>query len=250
MKLLTRIYSIASPSSVDLHLTYHSRSRWESIEWFIGIGYKINSRPSPNKLPKSTDLLRQIGLPRDSDFSFGMYNVNGWKTFYKAFFDDERGFSGRRWKKYEEKEMGLYEDGLIDLHDTLLGPHPSMEEEKSQDPATDALKRQRLVQTARLLLACVGIDCAIATKDSEKDQLPGWQRGGIDWDLEGIPRWFAREVRKAAGFQLERDANEAKEHAEAVKDEIKGYYDDDDDDDDDDENEDGDESGSDDDSYL
>jgi hypothetical protein len=40
-------------------------------------------------------------------------------------------------------------------------------------------------------------------------------------------------VRKAAGFQLERDAQEATKYAEAVKDEMRGHYDDDDDDDDD-----------------
>jgi len=38
-------------------------------------------------------------------------------------------------------------------------------------------------------------------------------------------------VRKAAGFQLERDAQEATKYAEAVKDEMRGHYDDDDDDD-------------------
>ena len=52
-------------------------------------------------------------------------------------------------------------------------------------------------------------------------------RPGLDWDLEGTPSWFAREVRKAAGFQLERDAAEAKRHPKAVQDEMKGFYDDD-----------------------
>jgi hypothetical protein len=228
--LLTRIYSIASPTSVDLHFAYHSRSRYESIEWYSAIGYKINTRPSPSKLPKVSHILRQIGLPEESNFSFlNMYTGNGWNNFYKAFFDDEQGFSGRRWKRYEVKEMGLYEDGLKDMHDALLGPHPCMDDETPQDPNIVILKRQRLVQTARLLLACVGVNCSIAAKDSEEDNLPGWRLGGLDWNLEGIPRWFAREVRKAAGFQLERDAAEAKRHAEAVKDEMKGFYDDDED---------------------
>ena len=107
------------------------------------------------------------------------------------------------------KEMGLYEEGLIDVHDALMGPHPCMENEP-QNPENDSLKRQRLVQTARLLLACVGISCSIGTKVSENDQMPGWRTQGLDWNLEGIPSWFAREVRTAAGFQLERDADEAK----------------------------------------
>ena len=218
---MTRIYSVSSPSSVDLHLTYHARSRSDSIEWYIGIGYKINSRPSPNKLPACSDTLRQIGLRGGFHFSFGMYNGNGWNTFYKAAFHGERGFSGRRWKRYEEKEFGLYEDGLKDVHDALLGPHSCMDETpQNSDADSETLKRQRLVQTARLLLACVGITCSIATKDSERDALPGWRMGMLKWNLEGIPSWFAREVRKAAGFQLERDAKEAKKHAQAVKDEI------------------------------
>lgn len=156
-----------------------------------------------------------------------MYRGNGWNTFYKAAYDDERGFSGKRWKRYEIKEMGLNQDGLRDVHDALLGPHACMEGETPQSPENDALRRRRLVQTARLLLGCVGISCSIATNDSELDRLPGWQMGGMDWNLEGIPSWFAREVREAAGFQLEKDAEEAKKHAESVKDEMKGFYDDD-----------------------
>lgn len=226
VRLLTRIYSVYSPSSIDLHLTYHSRSRMESIEWFIGIGYKINTRLSPNKLPKSSELFRQIGLSNGSEFSFSMYNGYGWNTFYKAAFDDEMGFSGRRWKRYEVKEVGLYEDGLRDVHDALLGPHPCMENELPQNPETENTKRKRLIQTARLLLACVGISCSIGTQDSETDQMPGWR--SLDWNLEGIPRWFAREVRKGAGFQLDRDAEEARKHAQSVKEEMQGFYSDDD----------------------
>ena len=84
----------------------------ESIEWFIGIGYKINTRPSPNKLPKPSKIFRQIGLSNGSEFDFGMYNGNGWNPFYKSAFDDEMGFRGKRWKRYEVTEMGLSEDGL------------------------------------------------------------------------------------------------------------------------------------------
>ena len=41
-------------------------------------------------------------------------------------------------------------------------------------------------------------------------------------------RRFAREVRKSVGFQLDRDAHEAKRHAQSVKDEMQGFYSDDD----------------------
>lgn len=159
-----------------------------------------------------------------------MYGKNGWNTFYKAAFDDEMGFSGRRWKRYEVKEMGLYEDGLRDVHDTLLGPHPCFEDTTAQCSDIINARRQRLVQTARLLLACVGICCSIGTNDSENDRMPGWQKGGLNWNLEGIPRWFARGVRKAVGFQLERDAEEAKKQEESVREEARGFYSDEDED--------------------
>lgn len=109
-----------------------------------------------------------------------MYTSNGWNNFYKAFYDDDMGFRGRRWKRYEVKEMGLYEDGLRDVHDALLGLHPCMDDETSQSPDAIATKRQRLVQTARLLLACVGVNCSIAAKDSESDRLPGWSSGEMN----------------------------------------------------------------------
>ena len=65
--------------------------------------------------------------------------------------------------------------------------------------------------------------------ESEVDTLPAeWQSAGLDWNL-GIPRWFSREVRKAAGLQLERDAAEEKLYLQAVRDEMKGFYDDDED---------------------
>jgi hypothetical protein len=216
------MYSVSSPSSVDIHLAYHSRSRSESIEWYIGVGYKINSRPSSTKSPNCSEILKQIHT-RGSNFSPSMYRRNGWNTFYTAYFDDDLGFQGKRWKKCEVKEMGLYEEGLMIVHDTLLGPHPCMDEETPQTPESDALKRQGLVQTARLLLASVSIICSVATKDSEYDCLPSG-RGMLGWLLEGIPGWFCRGVRKAAGFQLKRDAAEAKKHAEWVKDEMTGSY--------------------------
>jgi len=85
-----------------------------------------------------------------------MYTRNGWNNFYKAFYDDEKGFSGRHWKRYEVKNVGLSADGLRDVHDALLGPHPCMDA-TAQSSDVD-LKHQRLVQTARLLLACVGVN--------------------------------------------------------------------------------------------
>jgi hypothetical protein len=228
------MYSVSSPSSIDIHLTYHARSRYDYVEWHIGVGYKINSRPNSKELPNCSDILKQIRI-RGADSSPRYYSKHGWNAFYTAYFDDDLGSQGKHWKKFEVKDMGLYEEGLIAVHDALLGPHSCMDEETPQTPESDALRQQRLVQTARLLLAGAGIACSIATKDSEKDNLPrGWGRE-LSWNLEGIPGWFCRAVRKAAGFRLERDAVEAAEHAQWVKNEMKGsYYDDEGEDEDED----------------
>jgi len=85
-----------------------------------------------------------------------------------------------------------------------------LEELPSSGTSNEAsLKHRRaLVNTVRVFLGAVGIDYVIAITDGEVDN------SRSSFALEGSSdRWFARETRKACGFQLKVDpCNEARAH--------------------------------------
>ncbi|OJA12576.1 hypothetical protein AZE42_04941 [Rhizopogon vesiculosus] len=84
----------------------------------------------------------------------------------------------------------------------------------------------------RLLLAAAGISYGVACTNDEMDER------SRDYMLEGLSdKWVARGMRNACGFQLKRDAEEAREGAQERKEEGEGrmYFDYSDEDEDDDE---------------
>lgn len=123
---------------------------------------------------------------------------------------------GLDWARVELRSCDLRPDGVSKIYETLFGPSPelnSITDDKKIEEAIQA-KRQGLVWAVRVLLATVGINYKISTKDGTQDQQPG-DRGDIEWILEGNgDKWFARETREACGFQLTRDPKEKKKGME------------------------------------
>ncbi|KAF8130215.1 hypothetical protein EV363DRAFT_1490437 [Boletus edulis] len=173
---LVRIYSPAAPKYIDVHIKYHCRSRFYEIEWFYSLGYKIYNRIS------------------------GSIDYFGWQSICWGFFDD-KGNYGPKWHRSEMADMGLYEEGVLDVHEALFGP---IEKPPRDDADAFLAYRRKLVTTVRLLFAALGANYEVARTEGERDERP---RGFM---LEGLSdNWVARGIRAACGFQLSSDAEAA-----------------------------------------
>ena len=121
--------------------------------------------------------------------------------------------------------VGLYEQGVLDVHEALFGP---IETPPDEDVEAQLAYRRKLVATCRLLLAALGINYEVACTDEEQDDRPR------DFMLEGLgDKWVARGIRAACGFQLSGDPEaarrgqeERKEEATHEDDEEDGFSDD------------------------
>ena len=221
--ILVRIYSPAVPKYIDVHIKYHCRSRLYNIEWFYSIGYRICNRISGEPTAYFTP-------PTDSPPS--VYHARGgWQPICWGFYDDEDNY-GSKWRRIEVADMGLYDEGVLDVHETLFG---SIEMPSGDNADAILAYRRKLVATVRLLLATVGIDYEVACTDGERDE------GPRDYMLEGLSdKWVARGIRDACGFQLSGDEGAAK-HGEEERKESAGradyYVERDSDDEDEDEDE-------------
>ena len=187
--VLVRIYSRAAPKYIDVHIKYHCRSRMYSIEWFYSLGYSIHNRISGE--PASYLEPSEDGPPSV------WHTRGGLQLICWGYYDDD-GSYGHRWHRIEVAEMGLHEDGVLDVHEALFGPINT----PPSDNADAVLEyRRKLIATARLLFAAVGISYAVACTDEETDERPD------DYTLEGLgDKWVARGIREACGFQLSKDA--------------------------------------------
>ncbi|KAG8215205.1 hypothetical protein J3R82DRAFT_8744 [Butyriboletus roseoflavus] len=190
--ILVRIYSPATPKYIDVHIKYHCRSRMYEIEWFYSLGYSIY-----NRISGSADTYRD---PSTNGPPSRWHTRGGWQSICWGYYDDDGNY-GRRWRRIEVAEMGLHEDGVLDVHEVLFGPIDT----PPNDNVDAVLEyRKKLVATVRLLFAAVGIRYGVACTDEETDERPE------DYMLEGLgDKWVARGVREACGFQLSKDAEAA-----------------------------------------
>ncbi|KAJ7658520.1 hypothetical protein B0H17DRAFT_1337671 [Mycena rosella] len=227
---ISRIYSPSRPAYIDVHLLYHHRMRSSWLEWYYSIGYKIYTRPQgrgpAKELPADLDIKK---LKECFGGGLGNMHVNkGWRSIAWATWDDlGRGNSGQR--RVEERSCDLYDEGILDLHETLFGALP----EPVDDGESDGARRKAAVNAVRLLLGAVGIDYEIAYEEGEEDVPPGMdqrdeKQGHVEWMLFGMSdQWMAREVRRACGFQLARDPIEeeaGKKDREEEKNRPKEYW--------------------------
>lgn len=206
--ILVRIYSLATPKYVDVHIKYHCRSRLYEIEWYYSIGYKIYNRISG--LPSD---YREPSTNGPPPF---WHSRGGWQSICWGYFDDSGNY-GRNWRRNEVADMGLHEEGVIDVHEVLFGP---IEMPLSKDAEAVLAYRRKLVTTVRLLLAAVGVDYGVACTDEEKDGRP------YHYMLEGLgDQWVPRGIRAACGFQLSGDAEAARRGQEERREHAAGEFD-------------------------
>ncbi|KAF8438497.1 hypothetical protein L210DRAFT_2268271 [Boletus edulis BED1] len=190
--IVVRIYSPAAPKYIDVHLKYHCRTRLYEIEWYYSLGYKICNRISGSPIEYSD--------PSTNGPPSLWHCRGGWQSICWGLYDDSGNY-GRNWRRVEVADMGLHEEGVIDVHEALFGPS-----EKPPSGDADALLayRRKLVATVRLLFAALGANYEVARTEDERDERP---RGFM---LEGLSdNWVARGIRAACGFQLSSDAEAA-----------------------------------------
>ncbi|KIK45670.1 hypothetical protein CY34DRAFT_801293 [Suillus luteus UH-Slu-Lm8-n1] len=195
---------------IDVHFKYHCRARMSEIEWFYSLGYKIQRRPPAmaGDVCAIDDELGQGG-PKD------MHAHNGWQSLCWGYYDDSNGNYGRNWRRVERGQVGLFEEGAVDVYETLFG---DLEKPAPTDAEAMLAYRRSLVRGIRVLLAAVGLSYKVACTDDEIDEEPR------DLMLEGLSdRWVGRGIRNACGLRLTKDAEKERKGAQQRLEEAKGY---------------------------
>jgi hypothetical protein len=179
------------------------------------LGFKIYNRPGTNDYSPP-----EIKKFENGRFDRG-YSGNGWRSIAYGFYDD-CGDYGEKWVRVENAKFDLGEDDVKDLYEALRGPLDDVQVQGDDDEEQEMNRRVEMVNTVRVLMAAVGIGYDIAIDDGERDD------AGNVFMLEGLgDRWFARGVRKACGFQLTEDPENAKKALAAQKEEMRSNEDDD-----------------------
>jgi hypothetical protein len=187
------------------------------------LGFKIYNRPGTNDYHPS-----EIRKVENGRFDRG-YSGNGWRSIAYGFYDD-CGDYGKKWVKVENAKFDLGEDDVRDAYEALWGPLDDIHGDDDNDDDDDDEemdRRIKMVDTVRILMAAAGIGYTFAIDDDERDN------AGV-YMLEGLgDRWFARGVRKACGFQLTEDPEDAKRALAAQEEEMTRNDDEDEEDDED-----------------
>ncbi|TFY73263.1 hypothetical protein EWM64_g10749, partial [Hericium alpestre] len=140
VSVITRIHSLVSPKSVDVHLSYYHYRAWR-----YSLGFRINEEPVVplTRFPKETASVNR------------MHSGQGWKTFGWFYLDD---------KDEERCACPMSARDLKQVHDTLFGPAKKGK----------LGERVSLRGTAKLMLASVGIGFDVALdKEDEKQNGDG-----------------------------------------------------------------------------
>lgn len=206
-----RIYSPTTPMYIDVHFQYHCRARMSEIEWSYSLGYKIQRRP-PAMAGNVNAIDKELGQGGPQD----MHAHNGWQSLCWGYYDDSNGNYGKNWRRIECGKVELYEEGVVDVYETLFG---DLERPAASDAEAMLAYQRSLVRGIRLLLAAVGLSYKVACADDEIDVEPR------DLMLEGLSdRWVGRGIRNACGLRLTRDAEKERKGAQERQEEAKGYY--------------------------
>ncbi|TFY83909.1 hypothetical protein EWM64_g102 [Hericium alpestre] len=153
--VITRIHSLVSPKSVDMHFNYHYRTRMGSVEWRYSFGFRINEEPVA---PLTTFPNGTLSVNR-------MHSGQGWKTLGWFYLDN---------KDEERCACSMSARDLKKVHGVLFGPAKKGK----------LGERMSLRGTAKLMLASVGIGFDVALdKEDEKENGDG-HRGHYEARLE------------------------------------------------------------------
>lgn len=206
-----------------MHLKYHCRPGAYDVDWHYSLGYKVHHQISepPNA----------YWNPSTEDAPPSWHTRGGWKSICWGYYADDDEAEDNYgnydcydhypdWRQIEEGEVGLRQEGILDIHEALFGPITM----PRQDDADAVLAyRKQLVATIRLLFAAVGIDYWVACTDGDTDAR------SAEFLLEGLSdKWVARGIRAACRFQLSGDAEAAKRGLEERTEEATRRLDDED----------------------
>ncbi|THH10769.1 hypothetical protein EW146_g8266 [Bondarzewia mesenterica] len=173
--VIARIHSPNSPQSVDVHFSYHHRTRWSSVEWLYSLGYRINPQP-----------VKCVRAYRDYDVDRA-HCSQGWRPFGWFYLDD---------RDSERSACPITRTDLQRVHDALFGTAE----------AGKLGERVSLRTTAKLILASVGIPFEIArdqeeAAEGENDGYMGSYGSSISLELKSEkPGISAAHLRKICGI--------------------------------------------------
>ncbi|EJD44627.1 hypothetical protein AURDEDRAFT_125180 [Auricularia subglabra TFB-10046 SS5] len=169
-EIATRLHSVHSPAAVDVKIHYRYRPAYYSVEWYFSVSYRIHDRVFGSVLPESA---------RDGV----------WKPLFTFGIDDlDRSDDPRRWTPRERKCFHMDEFDVEDVQDLLFGEHVHI----------------GLVDTVRLMLACVGIYTVLHVPEEDKEaqseanEEPGEEEEGDDDGYDSSPEdcdkfdWFQK----------------------------------------------------------
>ncbi|TFY83912.1 hypothetical protein EWM64_g105 [Hericium alpestre] len=172
--VITRIHSLVAPKSVDMHLTFHHRTRMYSVEYGYSLGFRINKEPVPplTSFPNSNRKLNR------------MHSGQGWTTFGWFYLDDRRA---------EHSACPVSARHLKQVHDALFGPAKKGK----------LGERMSLRGTAKLMLASLGIAFDVAVDEEDKDENGDGHTSSMEACLELAaekPGISAAHLRKICGI--------------------------------------------------
>ncbi|KAJ7737758.1 hypothetical protein B0H16DRAFT_1571727 [Mycena metata] len=175
-EVFSRVYSPTKPTAVDVYLEYHYRTRYESVEFYCNVYYRLEP---------INDTKLNLRMP------LGPNKMNG---FYPVF---EMGLAdippGRRWRAIDERTFGISTTQTRALHSILFGDTSGSDSEGLADKIS-------VREMLELLLASVGISFYAASDPNDEDDQDEFIMGDLRWEgLEGSERWLGRKIRSVAG---------------------------------------------------
>lgn len=179
--VMSRIYSPTKPSAVDVYFVYHHVTHYESVEFDCRLMYRIHD-------PVASD---DLAMPHPDEAP--RIGFQGWRRAFELGLADLP--PGRKWKPVDQMHWGLKQEDIDKIHAALFDT-----EERSP------LKGVSKVDTAKLLMAAVGVPFGVATTEDGSDGQDPMRMATIQWELDHED-WIALNIRKVCGVPLKRDAN-------------------------------------------
>lgn len=172
-EVLSRIYSPTNPTAIDVYLTYHHRTRYESVEYSCSIYYRTHRPVTSEQLDLST--------PE------GRRKMHGFRPLLQMGLVDTA--PGHRWRVVEEQKFDVSAAQARTLHRLLFG--------KATKKTPGLADKVGVRDMLRLLLASVGIAFHVAESGgNDRDRLIP---GDLEWDgIEGSESWLEQNIRRVA----------------------------------------------------
>ncbi|KAJ7155034.1 hypothetical protein C8R46DRAFT_1116869 [Mycena filopes] len=192
-EVFSRIYSPTNPAAVDVYLEYHYRTRYESVEFYCNIYYRVDATVA------------------DAEVNFttpdGPRRMHGFHSLLEMGLADMP--PGRRWRAIDERTFHISKSKAQTLHSMLFGDMSDVNsdedatsdsEHNSESQPTALADKISVREMLRLLLASVGISFSVASDPDDSDDEDEYTMGDLRWEgLEGSEQWLGSKIRAVAG---------------------------------------------------